>query len=276
MINEINSVLKKNGITDEISLTDITITNDTVSDIVKENPKLSNLIIEKIWPAIQTEEVYHYTSKDSAESILNTNEFRLYSLLKRFNDGEVKAFCNNHNLNGYLATGVSGEPLYQTELMSNMYYASFADSKITNKQDEYLWRTFAPVDGVRLKLKIEASSDNFRQIVYEKSQGQGIQLLKELTDEIKNKFNRDFILKGISRLCAFYLEEGYEVESEYRMLHRVWSDYPVKPSFDGHFHYVSFPLNQMSAIGFKISVLEIQTNEQLSIPDEYCVSKRNV
>ena len=79
LIDDINSILSCHGITESIDLSNITITEKTVSDFVKDNQKLSNLIVDAIWPSIDKLTVYHYTSKEAAESILNSGEFRLYS-----------------------------------------------------------------------------------------------------------------------------------------------------------------------------------------------------
>lgn len=275
LIDSINSILSNYGINDFIDLSNITITDKTVMDFVKEDQKLSNLIIDAIWPSIDNLTVYHYTSKQAAESILNSGEFRFYSLLKRFNEGEIRTFCENHNLNGYLDQDENGQPKYKSLIMSNMFYASFTDINLATDQEEYFWRAFAPVDGVRLKLQVTASNPNFRQMVYEQTKGNPLPLLTELTREIRNSFGKEFILSGISRLCAFYLAKDFDVENEYRALYRYWEGFGPSPESDGIYQYVGLPLDIMSDMGYQVRVEEIQTNESLNIPDKYFVVPRN-
>jgi len=275
LINNINSILSSHDIADSIDLSNITITDKTVTDFVKENQKLSNLIVDAIWPSIDDLTVYHYTSKDAAESILKSGEFRLYSLLKRFNEGEIETFCQNHGLSGYLEQDANGEPKYKSLIMNNMFYASFTDTNLTTEQEEYFWRTFAPVDGVRLKLEITASNPNFRKMVYEKTKGYPLPLLNELTKVVRESYGREFVLSGISRLCAFYLAKDFDVENEYRALYRYWEGFEPSPESDGNYQYVGLPLDSMNDTGYQIRVNEIQTNESLNIPSQYVVTPRN-
>jgi len=102
IVSSINGILSKHGITETISLSDITITDNTVSDLVKPNAKLSDAITNYLWPSIPSACVYHYTSKDAAENILKTNKFRLSNIANRYSDGEIKTFCETHQLHGYL------------------------------------------------------------------------------------------------------------------------------------------------------------------------------
>lgn len=275
LIDDINSILSSHGITESIDLSNITITEKTVSDFVKDNQKLSNLIVDAIWPSIDKLTVYHYTSKEAAESILNSDEFRLYSLLKRFTEGEIATFCQNHGLDGYLEKDESGEPKYKSLLMSNMFYASFTDTNITLDQEDYFWRTFASTDGVRLKINVTASNPNFRKMVYEQTKGNPLPLLTELTGAITKSYGKEFILSGISRLCAFYLAKDYDVENEYRALYRYWDGFGPSPQSDGKHQYIGLPLDGLSDTGYRIKIEEIQTNENLNIPSQYAITPRN-
>lgn len=269
----INGVLRSHGVR-EIGVSDITITDKTVNDLVKEEKVLSNAIVDKVWPSIDNKVVYHYTSKDAAESILNTSFFRLYNISKRFTEGEIVTFCQNHGLSEYLKEE-NGESYYKAQLMRNIYYSSFTDAALTEEQEAYFWRTFAPFDGVRLKLNIEASNPNFRPMVYENKIGQPIGILSDIVREVRNKHDREFVLSGMSRVCAFYLAKDFDVENEYRILFRDWNDGSVKPKSERGISYVEAPLGCMGPTGYKIDVLEVQSNQALSIPDIYQVQLRN-
>lgn len=273
LLADINSILEKHSIS-PISLKDITVTNSTVSDIVKQDGCLSSSIINKIWPSVGVATVFHYTSKDKAESILNSYNIRLYTILKRYTDNEVSAFCEAHSLNGYLEKDEHGQEKYKTMIMPNTFYSSFTTTTGTTEQEEYFWRNFAAIDGVRLKIEVSASNPDFRRIVYPKKDGKPLALLSELTTIIREKYKREFILKGISRLCAFYLLKKYEIESEFRMLHRYWG-YSPEPKSDGKFDFIEVPLGKMSKIGYQLNIIEIQTNETLQIPSNYHVVPRN-
>lgn len=257
-----------------ISIEHIIVTNDSVTGIDKPNKSLSSLIIDKIWPSVESATVFHYTSKDKAESILNSGNIRLYSILKRYTDDEVSAFCKAHSLNGYLEKDTNGQELYKTLIMPNTFYSSFTTTTVTPNQEEYFWRTFAANDGVRLKIAVKASHPDFRRIVYPKKDGNPLPILFELTHMIREEYQREFILKGISRLCAFYLSKQYEIESEFRMLHRYCGLGP-KPMNDGEFDFIEVPLGSMSELGYQLNIIEIQTNETLQIPLNYHVVRRN-
>lgn len=275
LIADINKILKNNNIHQSITINDLSITDKTITDLVKPDSVLSNSIINSIWPSIDRKFVYHYTSQKSAEDILNSNSFRLYSILNRFDEGEIITFCENHGLQGYLDIDENGEKIYKSLIMPNMFYSSFTDTTVSKKQEEYFWNVFAKGCGVRLKFEIKAKNPDFRKIVYESSRSKPIEVLSELTNTIRTSYNREFILKGISRLCAFYLAESLEIENEFRMLYRVWDEDGPQPSSDGAYKYIELPLNKMSKIGFQLNITEIQSDQTLSIPPKYSVVKRS-
>lgn len=275
LIKDINKVLKNNGVSEVILLSDITVTEKTVSDLVIPNAKLSNAITNFLWPSIASASVYHYTSKAAAESILNTNTFRLNNIAKRYHEGEIVTFCETHGLKGYLEEDGNGDPRYKHLIMPNTFYASFTDVSLTKNQEEYFWKEFAIYDGVRLKIEITASNPNFRKLQYEQTKGKPIQLLSELTNCIQDKYSREFILKGISRLCSFYLSgKDYGIESEYRALYRVWEGFGPQPKNDGAHSYIELPLNTMSECGYQLKIVEVHAKEKPKMPNSYTFSKR--
>ena len=275
LVADINSILARNGIQDEISLSDITITDKTVSDLVKPNAKLSDAITNFLWPSIEEATVYHYTSKSAAESILNTGIFRLSNIAARYSDGEIVTFCQTHDLKGYLEEDATGQPKYRHLIMPNTFYSSFTDTSLTTSQEEYFWRNFSACDGVRLKIEVIASNPNFRKIKYEQHKGKPIKVLAELMSCIREKHNREFILNGISRLCSFYLSgQDYSIENEYRALHRVWDGFGPQPKNHGANSYIELPLNAMSDCGYKLTIKEVHANDKPDMPGSYVFSKR--
>ena len=275
LVKDINQILNNNGVQEKITLSDITITGKTVSDLVKQNAKLSDTITNFLWPSITSASVYHYTSKKAAESILTTGIFRLNNIANRYSDGEIVTFCKTHDLKGYLEKDENNEPKYKHLIMPNTFYSSFTDVSLTEDQEEYFWRNFAACDGVRLKIEITASNPNFRKLHYEQTKGEPIQLLSELTKCIREKYNREFILKGISRLCSFYLSgKDYGIENEYRALYRVWEGFGPQPKNDGAHSYIELPLNEMSDCGYRLNIVEVHANSKPNMPSSYVFSKR--
>ena len=274
LLNDINNVLKQNNINVIIGDADLSICNNTICDSLT-GARLSNAIINNIWPSIKQKEVYHYTSKEAAENILNTGTFRLYCISKRFHEHEIKTFCENHKLDGYLKKDKYGEVIYKDLIMPNTFYSSFTDIKVSKKQEKYFWNCFAGTNGVRFKFIINASDPDFRKIVYEKIKGKPIKVLNDLIITILN-YNMQFYLSGISRLCSFYLSEKYDIENEYRMLYRYWKGpNNLTQKNDGKYNYVEIPINQKNASGFCLKIIEIQTNAKINITSNYSVIKRN-
>lgn len=277
IVDEINLVLSKNKILENISPSDITVTEKTVSDLVKPAAKLSALITDHLWPSIASATVYHYTSQDSAEKILNSGIFRLTNIEKRFVDNEIRTFCETHGLKGYLEPGIDGAPKYRSLIMPNTYYASFTETVLSKSEEDYFWSTFSGGDGVRLKFEIHATNPNFRKIHYELKAGKPIPVLDQLTKSILNKFAREFILKGISRLCSFYLcGTTYGKEREYRMLHRVWENFGPQPTGSGSTSYIELPLDTITECGYRLKVVEVHSCDRPRMPATYLFSKRVV
>jgi hypothetical protein len=217
----------------------------------------SRAVIDKIWPTIRNTEVYHYTTAGAAESILRTSDWRLYELRKRFNEGEIVDFCNAHHLRGYLEQDANGEPVYKDLNMANMFYASFTPVPVPDAGDQYLWNVFSKSNGVRFKLRLHAKNPNLRGVYYPSRGTASIPLLAELQDCARG-FGREFVLAGISRLCAFYLQAGLDIEHEVRMLYRKWPGFGPPIENDGSYNYISLPLAQDSPAGFRIDVVELQ------------------
>src|SRR5690606_32950874 len=76
LVDDINGILERHGVTEGVTRQDLTITDTSVSDVGKPTPKLSIAITDKLWPSITSARVYHYTSSDAAEKILNSGVFR--------------------------------------------------------------------------------------------------------------------------------------------------------------------------------------------------------
>jgi hypothetical protein len=275
IVAEINSILSKHGISEVMHLQDVTVTDKTVSDMAKPCPKLSDAITDHLWPSVKSATVYHYTSCDAAKSILSTGIFRLTNIEKRLNDGEIVTFCKTHGLDGYLEDDANGLPTYRRLLMPQLFYASFTEANLSQEDEEYFWRNFAASDGVRLTISVTAKNPNFRKIVYEPKPGESIPLLTDLISTIRQQYGREFVLQGISRLCAFYLcGQSYSREREYRALFKTWPDVGPQPVGTGPTSYVEVPLNQMTDFGYEFHVTEVHASTRPNMPSYYAFTQR--
>lgn len=274
LIDDINNVLKKNGVVAVLKPEDITVTDKTVSDAVRPESRLSIAIIDYLWPSISTGHFYHYTSRDAAESILNSGVFRMTNIEKRFKDDEIFKFCETHGLTGYLAKDDNETPLYRTLLMPQLFYASFTETNLSQEEEERFWNSHAQCDGVRLTFDVEVETRDLRKIIYEETPKVPIKLLNELTTMIHKKYERELVLGGISRICAFYLSgESYGWEKESRALFKAWLGIKPNPVGVGEASYVEFPLGQMIG-GYKFSVTEVHASTLPKMPRCYTFTQR--
>ena len=275
LVSVINQILHRNNINESITFSDITITNTTVSDLVKKDSKLSDAIINNIWPSIPSASVYHYTSRESAENILSSGFFRLHNIEKRYNEGEILRFCQTHQLDGYLESEENGKPRYQNIIMPNTFYASFTDTNISQQEEEYFWSTFASCDGVRLRFEIYSNSQDFRKIHYEKIAGHPLAVINQLKEKILNDFGLIFTLKGISRVCSFYLPKEYEIEKEFRLLYRYWQGKELKIKGINSSSFIEIPLNKENESGYLLKITEVQARTEINMPSNYVFTRRN-
>lgn len=275
LLRDINNILLKYGVKNKITQADLIVTDQTVSDMVLPNAKLSDIITDYYWQSISSAVVEHYTSKESAENILNSESFRLSELGKRYNEGEIRTFCKKYGLDGYLRTTATEDPLYKDLLIPNLYFASFAKSNLSVEEEEQLWNRFTPAEGVRLKMKVTAQNPDFRKIFYERVKDKYKDLLNELSLYLELKHNRKLILKGISTLCAFFLSENdLGLENEYRILYHVRPGFGPQPKINLIDNFVELPLNKMTEAGFKLEILEVYSKERPSMSNKYKFIKR--
>lgn len=285
IVADINSVLAQFNILDRLTLgriekignvflpgkQEIYIDGKYVLDGNLEGGKLSKLVEQKLWPSISSIEVLHFTTRYAAEKILKTPAtLHLSSLWKRYREHEVEAFFRDHGLTRYLEDDGSGNPRYQSDLLPNIFYASFADVNLTPENQKPLWEYFGGGDGARLRLRIQATNSNFRRMMYAEHPAKPIPLLVELSSAIK-KYNKTFILNGISSLCAFYLPASYHPEAELRIVQVVPKGYDKMYGIDrsGSLPVMGIPLDGNEHFGFSINVLEIVTDGPINVPSPF-------
>jgi len=155
----------------------------------------------------------HFTTLSAFREILGTNELRLSSLLKRFDEHEFRSFSDDFGLSGYLDKS-NGEPYCKT-LMANLFYTSFTAPEPHNSN--YMWRHFGD-QGIGVKITFEISPielrSELRPVRYNSKNDAAKSLIFSIMGRIKAECGRHFVMRGISRIGAFYLPLGYSLEKE--------------------------------------------------------------
>jgi hypothetical protein len=177
----------------------------TVIERTSSTGSLSQAIINHYFPPIlDTVTQAHFTTLCKFQSILDSKSLRLYSLFKRVNEQEFKPFTEDFGLTGYL-DDKDGEPYYKT-LMGDLFYTSFTNSAPSD--EAHMWNVFGTGgNGVKLILEISViqSRTELRPVKYSTQSQAAGSLIKQLMRRIKSECDRHFIMRGISRVGAFYL-----------------------------------------------------------------------
>ena len=203
----IDEELKNAGISDRWDMREIHVlpNSQIVIELTSAPGTISEALIDHHFPPIKDEvELAHYTSLTSGKSILNSGELRLYSILKRLSQHEFHTFSEAHGLQGYLENK-DGEPYYIT-LMRDLFYTSFTDPNLQDQQQ--MWNVFGDGGtGVKLVLKVQVikKCSELRPILYHSASKSPETVIKQLSDRIFDECSCHFIMRGISRIGAFYL-----------------------------------------------------------------------
>ncbi|ELA6610894.1 hypothetical protein RDG71_004476 [Vibrio alginolyticus] len=217
---------------------------NTVLERTSSDGVLSEALINHHFPQIIDEvELAHYTSYKSFESIIKSKELRLYSILKRIDEQEFLPFVEEHGLKGYLDE-IEGEPYYKT-LMKDLFYTSFTNNSVND--EDYMWNYFGDNhSGVKIvfKLKVIKRRADLRPVLYHSNSINPSTVIKSLSERILQECNRHFVLRGISRICAFYLPLGYQLEKEEetRLLVKSWGEGVAHDMIENDGEYSYIPL----------------------------------
>ena len=221
--NSINEILHKHNISERINHTHlINIELKEIKTLVlsyfnirkKDINKLANIVENYIWDTLKVETIlYHFTTEDNAKNINQTNTLRLYNILKRYQDGEIRDFSSDFNI-----------PYEIEENYKNIFYSSFT-TEIPNITEITIiknFRQFTGPCGARLKLKVIKEEKNFRFINYCK---QKYNIIHDLREAIKAKYNLDLNINGFTtRFASFYVNEKYQFENEARLYKNLLFD----------------------------------------------------
>lgn len=153
----------------------------------------------------------HYTKGSGFWGILTAQALHLAPVTLRLSEGELLAFAVEHGLKGYIdATGAATTLL--KEAAKDLFYASFSEPPASAR----LWDAFGDNgNGYRLRFEVTVgSASNIRAIRYHGP----VTLLKQVNDALANASLPRFVLKGVSRVGAFYLSAAWQSEGEVRLL----------------------------------------------------------
>ncbi len=241
--NDINIILKKYGIKETINHTHLVrvktleIDNLSLSFFQNKNEdvnRLAKIVENYIWNnAEENIYVYHFTKEDVAKSIESSKKLRLYSLFKRYDDGEIKDFIKDFDI-----------PYEIKDNYEKIFYSSFT-SKIPKLSDTDMvnkFRDFTGIYGARLKFKVIKKDKNFRYINYDKSK---FQLIHDLRKIIKDNYQVELIINGFTtRFASFYVNEKFSYENEVRFYKNLLFDeeFCIKKD-ENNFSYIELNLD---------------------------------
>ena len=244
-----NKILVEYGIDFNLTLEDITITEKGI--YVLSSSKFYRIVEDYIYPSISEAYVYHFTTNEVLESIQSTKTFRMYSILKRYGEGEIRPLLKKLNF------AILFDETYNLKNINHYkhtFYASFT-SVTENSAEEY----FKSLTDVRLKFKIKSTKGYFRKINY--MNDTKIEFLEKLHNLIQEKYNKILILDGIlSRFPLFTISNDYEIEDEYRIYWKTFDDgyNPFEIKKDEDNEYIELPLNKDNFSGITLSLEEIE------------------
>jgi hypothetical protein len=203
--------------------------SNIVIEWTSSSGSLSHGLIEHFFPAEQAGiEVAHFTTLAKFKGIMESGELRLRPLLNRIDEEEFVHFVNHFGLLGYL-NSEDGDPYYKT-LMRDLFYASFTDPKQDN--EDYMWKAFGDQgNGVKIIFRISPIDNRaeVRRVQYKTEKDAFNSLIAAIMRRIHDECGRHFVMRGISRIGAFYLPLGYylELETEIRLLVKSWGNGPA-------------------------------------------------
>lgn len=190
---------------------------------------LTKIIYDYYYPPASLGQYAHFTDLFALESILTNQKIRLTSTIKRKDEAEFELFYEHHDeIDGYSRD--FGTSIYSEDLMKDLFYISLTDNQdsvIDIKRG--MWRYFGKNgEGVKLIFEISTEHGDFRRVYYPNSNSsKNKQLVKKLTERISSEFSMPLLFNSISKFGAFYIDAGYEDESEARFLIKKFSDdYP--------------------------------------------------
>lgn len=214
----INNALRDDNI-DSINIHDFHFTASTVGNIGLTESTLTKELFDAFFEEGIEGEYSHYMRFGHFESMISRKKLRLYSISKWFKD-EFTQFYDDHKLEGYKkrTDALYGLPYYES-LMSNLFALCLTDD-INADTEKECWNSFAIGGlGVKVVFNVKPLRPYLRKIHYkqEKSKINSIFNLNKYFKE-DSDFDRHFNFNGMSRFGAYYLNNKFSTENEWRFL----------------------------------------------------------
>lgn len=227
----INKILKKYGIDTELPPEYVKITRYPSQDetqklsyydgylvINNENidpqKTLSGIVKNHIWPSITDQKpikVLHFTTKKKAKKIQSTQKINLTHIFKRLNENEIEPFKRKFNF-----------CIDSEKISKKVFYMSFYSGP-RDSLSLYKMKSFG--DFV-IEFELTPNKDiidhedylDCRDIIYDKSEeNKRLFLLHDIQNQLREKFNCEFVMHGTTRMGCFYLPSFFKHENEVRV-----------------------------------------------------------
>lgn len=194
----------------------------TTNSIVEQNSysAITDTITASDMPEITGQTTLdHYTSMAGFRGIMESGELRLAPVSRRLDQGELGPFALDHGLQGYINGNGTPTALLK-EAAEDLFYASLTAAP----PDDHLWETFGERGtGYRLRFEITPGpAGRLRAIRYQS----GRTLLKQVNDALIAHNLPRFVLRGVSRIGAYYLPLVLSTEKETRLLAKRFAQVP--------------------------------------------------
>jgi len=272
-INGLNDIFTKYDFGIRATTEDFNFLERVVIDSIKGG-RISKQLTNQICPPIHDSEFYHYTKKMGGESILATSRLRLYSVEKRIEEDEIRAFLEKFDYKYPLGIDeASQKPRYIQSIADGFYYISMTDTVLTPGEEQYFWTEFAKDDGLRLKFRLRVQSGCLRRITYGNGIDKWANFFKEVQNLTKQKLDKEFFWADAPSVCGLYLPHQYSHEKETRLvIKRAWG---LDEHSDGSHKYVELKFGHNQSVVTDLELIEIQTDNEIHAPAGVKKIRRN-
>lgn len=173
---------------------------------------LSRAILDTDMPEVAgTTRLDHYTTAGGFKGIIASRQLHLAPITPRLSQGELDTFAVTHNLLGYIDAAGKVTPEL-AKAAANLFYASFTETAPSDHHWEAFGDNYA---GFRLRFDVTpGAAGRMRAIRYHQSPT----LLQQVNDALVQAGLPRFVLKGVSRVGAYYLPLVLKPENETRLL----------------------------------------------------------
>lgn len=272
-IAALNDLFARYGMGITVTANDFLFLDEVVTDDINGDRQLTVALTSAISPAIHSGEFYHYTKRETATAILNSQRLRMTSVEKRIEEDEIEGFLWKFGFTHPLTLDFdTKEPRYKTSLAREIFYTSFTDTSLRPDEEQYFWDTFAGADGARLKFKIELKSGCLRRMVYGDDIEKWAQFFREVTEITQKMLGKIFFWGDSATVCALHLPDSYDVEKETRLITRRSCGLCL--GNDAGSEYLELKFGSNDPIKVDLQLLEIQTDQPVENTSGAIVSPR--